>query len=163
MPAFFPSLNQIDSFPFHMLEFVHTGTGHFVTVPHSHPLFSSNIKLPTRLSSNVILPPTALLPTIQPPNMDWDDDEAPPDLIEVGSNLPEEEKPVKVPITIVTGRPEICNTPKLKLPVLNSDVGYLGAGKTTLLNYILTAQHGKKVAVIMNGKRGHASPSKQTN
>jgi CCR4-NOT transcription complex subunit 2 len=31
--------------------------------------------------------------------------------------------------------------------------GYLGAGKTTLLNYILTAQHGKKIAVIMNGKR----------
>ncbi|KAK1831371.1 COBW domain-protein 1 [Podospora conica] len=62
--------------------------------------------------------------------MDWDDDEAPPDLVEVGSNVPEEEKPVKVPITIVTG--------------------YLGAGKTTLLNYILTAQHGKKVAVIMN-------------
>lgn len=30
-------------------------------------------------------------------------------------------------------------------------IGYLGAGKTTLLNYILTAQHGKKVAVIMNG------------
>lgn len=30
--------------------------------------------------------------------------------------------------------------------------GYLGAGKTTLLNYILTAQHGKKIAVIMNGE-----------
>lgn len=30
------------------------------------------------------------------------------------------------------------------------DAGYLGAGKTTLLNYILTAQHGKKIAVIMN-------------
>jgi CCR4-NOT transcription complex subunit 2 len=29
--------------------------------------------------------------------------------------------------------------------------GYLGAGKTTLLNYILTAEHGKKIAVIMNG------------
>lgn len=28
--------------------------------------------------------------------------------------------------------------------------GYLGAGKTTLLNYVLTAQHGKKVAVIVN-------------
>ncbi|KAK4176699.1 CobW/HypB/UreG, nucleotide-binding domain-containing protein [Triangularia setosa] len=62
--------------------------------------------------------------------MDWDDD-APPDLVgadetaEVG-----EEKAKKVPITIVTG--------------------YLGAGKTTLLNYILTAKHGKKVAVIMN-------------
>lgn len=28
--------------------------------------------------------------------------------------------------------------------------GYLGAGKTTLLNYILTAKHGKKIAVILN-------------
>jgi G3E family GTPase len=28
--------------------------------------------------------------------------------------------------------------------------GYLGAGKTTLLNHILTAEHGKKVAVIVN-------------
>lgn len=33
-------------------------------------------------------------------------------------------------------------------------LGYLGAGKTTLLNYILTAQHGKKIAVIMNGLEG---------
>jgi G3E family GTPase len=32
--------------------------------------------------------------------------------------------------------------------------GYLGAGKTTLLNYILTAEHGKKIAVIMNGENG---------
>jgi G3E family GTPase len=28
--------------------------------------------------------------------------------------------------------------------------GYLGAGKTTLLNHILTHEHGKKVAVIVN-------------
>lgn len=28
--------------------------------------------------------------------------------------------------------------------------GYLGAGKTTLLNYILTAQHGNRIAVIVN-------------
>ncbi|MEY2913969.1 MAG: hypothetical protein RLZZ184_3278, partial [Cyanobacteriota bacterium] len=28
--------------------------------------------------------------------------------------------------------------------------GYLGAGKTTLLNHILTYEHGKKVAVIVN-------------
>ncbi|WOD39623.1 GTP-binding protein [Nodosilinea sp. E11] len=28
--------------------------------------------------------------------------------------------------------------------------GYLGAGKTTLLNYILTANHGKRIAVIVN-------------
>lgn len=63
--------------------------------------------------------------------MDFDDDDAPPDLIDVGDDQTDEEAAVKVPITIVTG--------------------YLGAGKTTLLNYILTAQHGKKIAVIMNG------------
>ncbi|KAF3020527.1 hypothetical protein E8E14_004403 [Neopestalotiopsis sp. 37M] len=66
--------------------------------------------------------------------MDLDDD-MPPELVETGQDVGEngediQQKPVKVPITIVTG--------------------YLGAGKTTLLNYILTAQHGKKIAVIMN-------------
>ncbi|ROT40707.1 cobW-domain-containing protein [Sodiomyces alkalinus F11] len=68
--------------------------------------------------------------------MTFDDDDAPPELIQTAPEVNDEahedseEKRPKVPLTIVTG--------------------YLGSGKTTLLNYILTAQHGKKIAVVMN-------------
>ncbi|XP_075064667.1 zinc-regulated GTPase metalloprotein activator 1B-like [Mixophyes fleayi] len=41
------------------------------------------------------------------------------------------------------------NQPQCKIPV-TIITGYLGAGKTTLLNYILTEQHNKRIAVIVN-------------
>uniref|UniRef100_A0A8C3SED3 Uncharacterized protein n=1 Tax=Chelydra serpentina TaxID=8475 RepID=A0A8C3SED3_CHESE len=49
---------------------------------------------------------------------------------EVGGEEADLSHSIKIPVTIITG--------------------YLGAGKTTLLNYILTEQHTKRIAVILN-------------
>jgi len=86
---------------------------------------------------------------------DWDDD-APPDLVEAGAevDVESEDKITKVPITIVTGTCLTTLSSGYTATKKICAVGYLGAGKTTLLNYILTARHGKKIAVIMNGENG---------
>ena len=58
------------------------------------------------------------------------EDECCPDLVPSLAVNNEEKSPAKVPVTIITGQ--------------------LGSGKTTLLTYILTEQHNKKIAVILN-------------
>ena len=67
----------------------------------------------------------------------FDDSDVIPDLVDIVENRSSTsslavENPISqtVPVTIVTG--------------------FLGAGKTTFLNFILTEQHEKKIAVILN-------------
>ncbi|XP_073525697.1 zinc-regulated GTPase metalloprotein activator 1-like isoform X2 [Phyllobates terribilis] len=60
--------------------------------------------------------------------MEEDDDC--PELVPIKDSVQGEQQASKIPVTIITG--------------------YLGAGKTTLLNYILTEQHNKRIAVIVN-------------
>ena len=89
--------------------------------------------------------------------MDPDSDDEPPALVDlaeveasnVSTNLQAagQGPRAKVPITIVTG---VFSKDSLTVSPLTMK-GYLGAGKTTLMNYILKEQHGKRIAVILNG------------
>ena len=84
--------------------------------------------------------------------MDEDDGDSPPPLVEVAdtpSIALDSSHRAKVPITIITGTPIIPSRSSTRSS--DGPIGYLGAGKTTLLNHILTAQHGKKIAVLLNG------------
>lgn len=63
---------------------------------------------------NLVLPIQPILPSLKPrytptylSNMDSLDDELPPDLVDTSNSLTEDEKPIKVPITIVTGMTDL--------------------------------------------------------
>ncbi|WCJ22134.1 Cobalamin biosynthesis CobW-like protein [Euphorbia peplus] len=56
------------------------------------------------------------------------EEDGPPLAVEIGGTVPPDD--VSVGVTVITG--------------------YLGAGKSTLVNHILSSQHGKRIAVILN-------------
>ncbi|KAJ4791583.1 COBW domain-containing protein 1 [Rhynchospora pubera] len=57
--------------------------------------------------------------------------------------------PIAIPMDEVSL--EVPTEPDAGAPVgVTVITGYLGAGKSTLVNYILNAQHGKRIAVILN-------------
>ena len=57
----------------------------------------------------------------------------------------------RVPLTIITGMSKRAICCVFIYIITSTHIGYLGAGKTTLVNHILTEQHGKKIAIILNG------------
>ncbi|KAI8991844.1 CobW/HypB/UreG, nucleotide-binding domain-containing protein [Mycotypha africana] len=61
-----------------------------------------------------------------------------------------DEIPDLVPASIPTETPAVVETEEHKKIPVTIVTGFLGSGKTTLLNYILTEEHDKKIAVILN-------------
>lgn len=70
------------------------------------------------------------------------DEEEPPNLVDVTHPS------ASAVANPITSRLQDISLAKVPLTIVT---GYLGAGKTTLVNYILKEQHGKKIAVILNG------------
>ncbi|OMO93409.1 hypothetical protein CCACVL1_06500 [Corchorus capsularis] len=66
----------------------------------------------------------------------------------------EEEPPLAIQIDQTVGEPSQSSSEQPPYDNVSVGVtvitGYLGAGKSTLVNYILNAQHGKRIAVILN-------------
>jgi hypothetical protein len=88
-----------------------------------------------------------------------EDDDAPPLLVgedglppQLENGVAGDESILRVPITIITGMQSFVSSTRAP-SADDPPSGYLGAGKTTLMNYILTARHGKKIAVILNGNK----------
>ncbi|KAL5725820.1 hypothetical protein ACHQM5_008918 [Ranunculus cassubicifolius] len=69
---------------------------------------------------------------------DDDDEELPPLAIKIPNSNPSINNPQNQTLT---------STDSVGVTIIT---GYLGSGKSTLVNYILNAQHGKKIAVILN-------------
>ena len=57
---------------------------------------------------------------------------------------------VLIPDEVIPARVEEKSNEPLRIVPVTIVTGYLGAGKTTFLNYILTEQHDKRIAVILN-------------
>ncbi|KAJ2617200.1 COBW domain-containing protein 1 [Coemansia sp. RSA 1365] len=77
-----------------------------------------------------------------------------PELVDAPELVAGEELQQKVPAAFMALSEDIDDAKedndKNKVVPATILTGYLGAGKTTLLNYILTEEHGKRIAVIMN-------------
>lgn len=76
------------------------------------------------------------------PQMHIEKEEEVPALVDVAVANSDED-----PVRSATTQLRDSNLAKVPLTIVT---GYLGAGKTTLVNYVLKAQHGKKIAVILN-------------
>jgi len=80
------------------------------------------------------------------------DDEEPPALVSTEIPLDLEDLQLsKAPITIVTGYLGAGSACETFPPFSKTLLLMLIVTETTLLNYILTEQHSKKIAVILNG------------
>lgn len=81
------------------------------------------------LESEKVPPPDAIeVASVGQSDLEGEEEEICPDLV-LSEALAQGDNN-KVPVTVITG--------------------YLGSGKTTLLNYVLTEEHNKKIAVILN-------------